>query len=251
MKHYRTLYWRVCLMLVILLAANAAITAQEQVTTTPDTPLVRLTGDPTYQPPRQTMALTTDVPLVRITGDITFDKRRFEWYLVGDVPLVVYTGDVRPGITIMLAPRREAISPVIIGDPNLESMQVWTAFMESHDASLFAEDAELMDVARSVRLVGRDAIHKYLERYYSGAYLFRDVYEVPQQIFIQDETCVICETTFHGTALRRNGSLVEALQHPLAVEVPMMSVMEIENGQIVNMRLYYDADQLLRPLGLK
>lgn len=239
MKGYRTILW-VCIILIALLTNLAAVRAQE-----PDTPLVRLTGDTEYQAVQLPRTQVYDVPLVRITGDIHFDKRQLEWHLVGDVPLVVYTGEVRPGFTLVVSPRPKPFT--YVGDPNLESMRLVTAFTQSHDIDLFAEDAELVDMAEPVRVMGREAISDFLAKFYGGSRLFREAYEEPSRIIAQDDSMIVYESVLHGTALRRDGSLFRALQQPLTVEVPMVSILEIEDGEIVSMHMYYDADQLLTP----
>ncbi len=244
MKCYRRFGFRAALILVVLLAAISVITVQAQTAGDSDLPLVRITGDVLYQPEAQPPTVRYDVPLVRITGDTGFDKREIEWHIVGDVPPVVYTGDVRPGLTIVVSQPRIA-APVIVGDPNLESMKLIAAFTETHDARFFAEDARLRDMSFATTIEGRTAIGDFLQNYYGDAGLFRNGYEEPQRVIVQDDSMIISESIFYGTALRRDGSLVKALLNPVTVEVPMLSVFEIEDGEIISTRLYYDADNLL------
>lgn len=236
---------RVSIILVVLLVTASMSSAQEQVAVSPDLPLVRITGDILYQPEVQPQSPRYDVPLARITGDTEFDKREIEWHIVGDVPPVIYTGDVRPGLTIVLSQPRKPAQPIVVGDPNLESMKLVAAFTESHDVRFFAEDARLLDMSLSTTLKGREEIAGFLQNYYGDMGLFRTGYEEPQRVIAQDESMIICESIFYGTAMRRDGSLAKALLNPLTVEVPMLSVFEIENGEIVSTRLYYNADNLL------
>ena len=251
MKRYSTTCLWVCVILIALLANLSIVQAQEPMPTTPDIPLVRLTGDTEFQAAQPARKMIYDVPLVRITGDIHFDKQQLEWHIVGDVPLVVYTGDVRPGMTIVVSEQHESKPFTYIGSPNLKNMQLVTEFTASHDVGLFAEDAELIDMSQPLRVTGREAISDFLANYYSGTHLFREAYEEPRRVIAQDESMIIYESVLYGTALRRDGSLVGALRQPMTVEVPMVSILEIENGEIASMHMYYDADQMLIPHNLR
>jgi hypothetical protein len=212
----------------------------------PDVPLVKLTDDLETTAP---LRLVYQKALVQFTGDID-TQPQFESEIVYALPLVRLTGDIHYN-----APRYPPLlvrtQPVLIGDPDLPILKLVTNFATNHEPALLAPNAELIDLTQGQIISGRSAISEWMATYYSGQGLLRATYEEPLRVIVPDDHTVIYETLFHGTALRRDGSLLKALREPITVEVPMITWFEVADGEIVRQSVYYDIEHMLGPLGLR
>jgi hypothetical protein len=230
---------------VVTFAFARTVTAQTEFVR--NLPLVKLTGDVDFRVLAQETVIH-DRPLVVYTGDAGVHAYVPERLIVGDMPLVALTGD--PGSRHWQQPETMP-QPLIVGNPELDSMQVVAEFTMRHDARFFADNAEIVDMSRAQRFVGHEAIRDVLATFYDKNHLFRESFEEPVRVVVPSDNLVICESVFRGTLLRRDGSLVKALRDPITVEIPMISVFEVENGQIARQQMYYDSAQLLGLLDLR
>jgi hypothetical protein len=184
----------------------------------------------------QTDEAVYDIPLVACTGDTGVHAYVASAHY--DRPLVALTGEFGSGSTVEEPLTIVRTGPLIVGDPNLSALRIVGDFTGSHDVNLFAANAELLDMARSRRYFGRRAINDLFANFYGPDSQFRAAYEEPQLIIAPSENLIICESTFHGAILRQEGLGSEMVD----IEVPMTMVFELENGQIVRERWYYDTN---------
>lgn len=250
------------LVLLFLLIVVPVVEAQEL-------PLVTLTGNPNFQAITPSKAVG-DLPLVTITGNLGFQATTppvvpravpLVTFTSGvgpftplvadrDLPVVAMTGDIGLHPLLTLPEVTVVAAPAILGDATNANLALVMEFAQTRNMNLFAEDAQLVDMPRLETLLGRSEIDKFMTEYYGDYGLFRDVREVALWMSAPSADMVVCESVFYGTARQRDGSILKALRDPITVEVPMMTVFEINNGQIVSERLYYDVSQLLVPLDL-
>ena len=119
------------------------------------------------------------------------------------------------------------------------------AYAHSHDARHFTEDAVFMQMALPQPFTGREAIAGMLRLFYEDA--FSDAKGELRNVAADSERGLgFVEFTFRG---RHTGALAGIAPTGRDVEVPMLGVYEIANGQIQRARLYYDMATLQRQLG--
>jgi|SRR5689334_1487863 len=126
-----------------------------------------------------------------------------------------------------------------------ETRKVIEAFAQSHDPKYFAEDAVYTQIALSQSFNGRDAIAGMLRLFYHDA--FSDASGELRNVASDTEKGLgFVEFTFRG---RHSGELMGIQPTGREVEMPMLAVYEVADGQIRRARLYYDMAMFMRQLG--
>jgi hypothetical protein len=134
---------------------------------------------------------------------------------------------------------------IYVGDPNQESVQVVMSYLQTRDPQLLSDNAEFFDLTTGQPAVGRDAITQMQNDFFGQA--FTGTLLQPMTVIAADNGYVVVEFNFAGsnTGTFRNNP---ATNFP--VSVPMVGIFQVESGQIVNARLYYDAATIQSQLGL-
>jgi limonene-1,2-epoxide hydrolase len=134
---------------------------------------------------------------------------------------------------------------IYVGDPNQESVQVVMSYLQTRDPQLLSDNAEFFDLTIGQPAVGREAITQMQNDFFGQA--FTGTLLQPMTVIAADNGYVVVELNFAGsnTGTFRNNP---ATNFP--VSVPMVGIFQVENGQIVNARLYYDAATIQSQLGL-
>lgn len=126
-----------------------------------------------------------------------------------------------------------------------ETLRIFEAYAEAHDASYYAEDATFTDMTNADEpIVGREAIAAMLAMFYGNA--FGDGTYTVENTLVEGHR-VIREFTFYGT---HTGPLGDIPATNRSVEIPMVGIYHIEDGQIQWARLYYDSASFMRQLGV-
>ncbi len=126
-----------------------------------------------------------------------------------------------------------------------ETRTVIEGYAQSHDPKYFAEDAVFTQMPVPQPCTGRDAIAGMLRLFYQDA--FSDASGELRNVAADTEKGLgFVEFTFRG---RHTGELMGIQPTGRQLEVAMLGVYEIGNGQINRARLYYDMATLMRQLG--
>jgi limonene-1,2-epoxide hydrolase len=209
----------IVLLVIVLLTATSLVAAQDVTPVPPaDATQILPTLDPLMQP-------TTDPAQLQPTTDPALQPTT-------DAAQVQPTTD--PAGTI-----------IYVGDPNQESVQVVMSYLQTRDPQLLSDEAEFFDITTGQPTVGREAITQMQNDFFGQA--FTGTLLQPVTVIAADTGYVVVEFTFAGSntgAFRNN----PATNFP--VSVPMVGIFQVENGQIVNGRLYYDAATIETQLGL-
>ena len=133
---------------------------------------------------------------------------------------------------------------IIIGDENAESLEIVQSYLETRDPNLLAEDAQYFDSTTSAPIVGRDIISQTQDAFYGQA--FSETLAVPIRYIVADDGMVVVEFEFTGV---NTGEFAQQPPTGANVLIPMAGVYQVEAGQIVEARLYYDSNLLYTQLG--
>jgi predicted ester cyclase/uncharacterized protein YdeI (BOF family) len=139
----------------------------------------------------------------------------------------------------------ELLEPEFIGDPNQESVQTVMSYLQSRDPNLLAENAEFFDVTTGQPTLGREAITQMQNDFFGQA--FTGTLVQPSRVIAADNGWVVIEFNFSGV---HTGTFQDMPATNLPVSAPMVGIFHVENGQIVNGRLYYDAATINQQLGM-
>lgn len=130
----------------------------------------------------------------------------------------------------------------VVGDSNSEALQVVQNYLQSHDPNLLAEDAQFFDRTYAEPLVGRGSIETQDELFGPA---FTNVAIDPLRFVVADST-VVAEYQFQGT----NAGPYRANEATnMNVSFPVVSIFQVENGQITDVQRYYDAQAVNMQLG--
>ena len=135
--------------------------------------------------------------------------------------------------------------PEFIGDPNQESVQIVISYLQTRDPNLLAENAEFFDLTTGQPTVGRDPITQMQNDFFGQA--FTGTLVQPVRVIAAENGWVVMEFNFSGT---HTGTFRNQPATNLPVSVPMVGIFRVENGQIVQARLYYDAATINQQLGM-
>ncbi len=135
--------------------------------------------------------------------------------------------------------------PEFIGDANQESVQIVTSYLQTRDPMLLAENAEFFDITTGQPTVGREPITQMQNDFFGVA--FTGTLVQPTRVIAADNGWVVMEFNFSGT---HTGTFRNMAATNVPVSVPMVGIFQVENGQIMSARLYYDAATINQQLGL-
>jgi steroid delta-isomerase-like uncharacterized protein len=135
--------------------------------------------------------------------------------------------------------------PEFIGDPNQESVQTVMSYLQSRDPNLLAENAEFFDATTGQPTLGREPITQMQNDFFGQ--VFTGTLVQPSRVIAADNGWVVIEFNFSGM---HTGTFHGTPATNLPVSAPMVGVFQVENGQIVNGRLYYDAATINQQLGM-
>jgi predicted ester cyclase len=126
-----------------------------------------------------------------------------------------------------------------------ETLQVVEGYLGGHGTQWLAEDVEFFDPGQPQPHRGRSEVARWLSGFYGGA--FSDARAEPVSL-VADGQRAGYEFVFTGV---HTGSLFGEVPTGRAVRVPMAAFYDVEGGEIVRARLYYDAGclraELARP----
>jgi predicted ester cyclase len=122
------------------------------------------------------------------------------------------------------------------------SLEVLSAFVQEHDASFYAEDAEFHVMTMPEPFRGREAIAAALGMFYGGA--FSDTH-VEHRTLLADGGRVVLEFVYHGT---NSGEFMGMPPTGRRVTLPMLGIYEIEGDFIQRGRLYFDGAAMMHQL---
>jgi ketosteroid isomerase-like protein len=139
----------------------------------------------------------------------------------------------------------ELAEPEFIGDQNQESVQTVLSYLQSRDPNLLAEDAEFFDLTTGQPTVGREPITQMQNDFFGQ--MFTGTLVQPSRVIAADNGWVVVEFNFSGM---HTGTFHDTPATNLPVSAPMVGIFHVENGQIVNGRLYYDVATINQQLGM-
>lgn len=125
-----------------------------------------------------------------------------------------------------------------------QTRRVIEGYFGSHGGNWFAEGIEFRDMSQPEPLRGRTAVEAWLHKFYQEA--FAEAHADEARLVIGEEMAA-ADWMFRGQHV---GSLMGEKPTGRRVEVPMAALYEVQDGEIVRGRLYYDTATLARQLGL-
>lgn len=133
--------------------------------------------------------------------------------------------------------------PVIVGDVESESLEVVQTYMVTQDRDLLADDVTFVSEILFEPVVGRDALLRSPTILFGDA--FTDVVISPRQYIVAEDTVVV-EFDFTGV---NTGTYRSLPPTDIAAYVLMVGIYTVADGQITNIRQYYDSSDLQAQLG--
>lgn len=122
--------------------------------------------------------------------------------------------------------------------------QIIADLMEDPAAAVLAENVVLQDHAQDRVYQGRAAVEGLLQAFFVVGFPGGQI-EVHNSI--ADETSAVVECAFRG---KQDGPFLGIPSTGREVDLAMVIVCQVANGQVYRVGLYYDAGSLLRQLGL-
>lgn len=156
----------------------------------------------------------------------------------------------------------------VVGDANAESLQVVRSYLEDGNTDVIAEDVVFFDRTLPEPVTGRDPFLNSQTAFHGGA--FADFFFTPLRYIVADNVVVV-EFEFTGTTntdmipagpvpaaepveeVTPDAEATEALADAAAlganIRVPMLTIYEVSDGQIVRVDSFYDAAAMQYQLG--
>ena len=133
--------------------------------------------------------------------------------------------------------------PIIAGDVNSESLAVVRNYLQTLDTELLAEDVTYTGERAFGTVQGRDFVTQTPTFFYGDAFSDR---QVDVMSYIVADNTVAAELNFIGM---NTGAYATLPATGMAVNVPMVMIFRVDNGQIISIRQYFDAEALYSQLG--
>lgn len=111
-------------------------------------------------------------------------------------------------------------------------------YVETQNTLLLASNAELYIAGSDTLLIGSDAIRDFLNHLYHSHGVTLGVETTLQNITPLSDELFMVEYSYHGTAFSGEVYPVETMMDDYPVDIPMISLLEIENGLIVREYLF-------------
>ncbi len=119
-----------------------------------------------------------------------------------------------------------------------ETRRVVTSYLADHGNEWLAEQVEFVEPGAAEPHRGRQRVSEWLARFYGGA--FGEAHAEGRSLVVDDGRAA-CEFVFSGV---HTGSLCGEQPTGRQVSVPMAAVYDVDGGEIVSARIYYDAGRL-------
>lgn len=123
-------------------------------------------------------------------------------------------------------------------DPTQANIGLVTTYVDTHDTTMLAVDAQLYIAGRTSPLIGRDAIRDFLNVLYHSYGITRGVYTEPERIIPLSSDLILVEYTYNGNAFSGDYYPLESMIDSVAVINPLVSIFKIENDKIIREYLF-------------